>query len=637
MKIISIKVLLKYIFPATVLMLAFYSCSPKPKLEGTFNYSPEKPKAGEEITVFYNSDSTNLAKADSVELVAYLYSKDLDNTIGVEMNKTENGWEGKFKTVPETRGLVISFKHNQDVDNNSKKGYVIYLYGNDDKILPGSIAGFGSALLNWGSYYPGLDRDFSLGLKYVQEDFQNHPKIKNDYLDQYLSLYQQVHPDEVDSIAQSELSRVEKKDSLTEDDLVVLTEWYSKLNNKDKSDNYEKILSEKFPQNKYLQIERYKELRAVQDLNKKKEMAEQFAKDFPNSEYIENAYDLVANLYRDKKLYKQLKDFLTANINRPSVFRFYSVAQRMYSENANLNTAIAIAKMGVDRGEKELNNPPGKKPNYLTEKGWKEDREYYLGLVLYSYGDGLFLSGKKKEALPEVERAVNLTQDQEGDINELYTKLLYENGDDQKAKNVIENFIKKGNNTAGMVDILKNVYKAENGSNDGFQAYFSALESASMKNLKDKLTKEIISEPAPDFTLEDLNGNKITLSGLKGKTVVVDFWATWCGPCINSFPGMEKAVEKYSKNDNVKFLFVNSWERKKDRKASVKEFLKKNNYPFHILMDYNDKVIGDYKVSGIPTKFVIDKTGKIRFVSLGFSGNTDQLVDELSTMIDMVE
>ena len=100
---------------------------------------------------------------------------------------------------------------------------------------------------------------------------------------------------------------------------------------------------------------------------------------------------------------------------------------------------------------------------------------------------------------------------------------------------------------------------------------------------------------------------------------------------------MEKAVEKYSKNDNVKFLFVNSWERKKDRKASVKEFLKKNNYPFHILMDYNDKVIGDYKVSGIPTKFVIDKTGKIRFVSLGFSGNTDQLVDELSTMIDMVE
>ncbi len=637
MKTISIKVLLKYIFPTVVLMFVLSSCSPKPKFEGTFDFDPKKPKAGDEITVFYNSDSTKLAKADSIELVAYLYSKDLDNTVGVEMNKTEKGWEGKVKTTPETRGIIVKFKHNEDIDNNSKKGYVIYLYGNDDKILPGSVAGFGGALLNWGSYYLELDRDFALGLKYIQEDFQNYPEIKDDYLEQYLSLYQQVYPDKIDSVAQSELSRLEKKDSLTEDDLTVLTEWYGELNNKGKSDNYKKILSEKFPQSKYLQVEKYKEIRAEQDLDQKQAMAEQFAKDFPENEYTQAAYDLVANLYRDKKLYKQLKDFLVANVNRPSVFRFYSVAQRMYSENADLNTAIEIAKMGVDRGEKELNNPPGKKPESLTEKEWKEEREYYLGLVLYSYGDGLFLTGKKKEALPNVERAADLTKNQEGDINELYTKLLYENGDNGKAKTVIEDFIKKGKSTAGMVDILKNVYKAENSSEDGFHAYLSTLESASMQNLKDKIAKKIINEPAPDFTLEDLNGNKVSLSGLKGKTVVVDFWATWCGPCINSFPGMEKAVEKYSKDENVKFLFVNAWEREKDRNASVQKFLKKNNYPFHILMDYDDRTIGDYKVAGIPTKFVIDKTGKIRFVSVGFEGNTDQLVDELSTMIDLVE
>jgi len=637
MKTISIETLFKFFFPAVFLMFVLSSCSPKPKFEGTFGYNPEKPKAGDEITVFYNSDSTKLAKADSVELIAYLYSKDLDNTIGVEMIKTKEGWEGKIKTTPETRGLIIKFKHNEDVDNNSKKGYVIYLYGNDGKILPGSKAGLGGALLNWGSYYLELDRDFSLGLKYVQQDFQNHPEIKDDYLDQYLSLYQQVYPDKVDSVAQSELMRLEKKDALTDDNLTVLTKWYGEINNEEKSGNYKKILSEKFPQSKYLQVKRYKEIRAEQDLNKKLAMTEQFAKDFPENEYTEAAYDLVANLYRDKKLYKPLKDFLAENINRPSVFRFYSVAQRMYSENADLNTAIEIAKMGVDRGEKELNNPHGKKPESLTEKEWKEEREYYLGLVLYSYGDGLYLSGKKKDALQNVERAADLTKNQEGDINELYTKLLYENGDNEKAKTVIEGFIKNGKSTAGMIDVLKNVYRTENGSDDGFQAYLSTLESTSLKNLKDKLAKEIINEPAPDFTLDDLNGNKVSLSGLKGKTVVIDFWATWCGPCINSFPGMEKAREKYSKDENVKFLFVNAWEREKDRKASVEKFLKKNNYPFHILMDYDDRTIGDYKVAGIPTKFVVDKNGKIRFVSIGFEGNTDQLVEELSTVIDLVE
>ena len=637
MKIISTKVLVKYIYPLILLMFVFSSCSSEPEFEGTFDYYPEKPNAGDEITIFYNSDSTKLAQSDKIELVAYLYSKGLDNTVGVEMNKTENGWEGKVKTTPETRGIIVKFKHDEDLDNNSKKGYVIYLYGSNDKILPGSVAGLGGAILNWGSFYAELDRDFELALKYVKEDFQNNPEIKDDYLEKYLSLCQQVYPDDIDSLAQSELSRLEKKENLTEDDLTVLADWYGKINNKEKSDNYKKILSGKFPQSEFLQVERYKELRDEQDLNKKKELAEKFAMDFPRSEYVENAYDLVANLYRDKKLYKELKDFLTTNINRPSVFRFYSVAQRMFSENADLNTALEIAKMGVQRGEKELDNPPGKKPEFLTEKDWKEEREYYLGLTLYSYGNALYLSGKSKDALQNVERAADLTKNQEGDINELYTRLLYENVEYSEAKTVIEGFIKKGKNTAGMIEILKNIYKAEKGSEAGFEVYLSTLESASLQNLKDKLAKEIVSEPAPDFTLEDIKGSKVSLSGLKGKIVVVDFWATWCGPCINSFPGMQKAVEKYSKDENVKFFFINSWEREKDRKASVQKFLQKNNYPFHVLMDYDDKVIGDYKVAGIPTKFVIDKEGKIRFISVGFAGNTDQLVDELSAMIELVE
>jgi hypothetical protein len=63
--------------------------------------------------------------------------------------------------------------------------------------------------------------------------------------------------------------------------------------------------------------------------------------------------------------------------------------------------------------------------------------------------------------------------------------------------------------------------------------------------------------------------------------------------------------------------------------------MNKKNYPFYVLMDNDNKMVADFNVSGIPTKFVIDKEGKIRFKSIGFSGSDDALMDELTTMIEL--
>ena len=68
---------------------------------------------------------------------------------------------------------------------------------------------------------------------------------------------------------------------------------------------------------------------------------------------------------------------------------------------------------------------------------------------------------------------------------------------------------------------------------------------------------------------------------------------------------------------------------------NAKDFMTNKNYPFYVLMDTDNKMVEDFKVSGIPTKFVIDKEGKIRFKAIGFNGNDDALVDELTTMIEL--
>ncbi|MDH5707078.1 MAG: TlpA family protein disulfide reductase, partial [Candidatus Aminicenantes bacterium] len=108
------------------------------------------------------------------------------------------------------------------------------------------------------------------------------------------------------------------------------------------------------------------------------------------------------------------------------------------------------------------------------------------------------------------------------------------------------------------------------------------------------------------------------------------------GPCLASFPGMKLAVEKYKDDKTVQFLFINSWERVKDWRKNASDFIAQHNYPFHVLLDTENKVIQAYEVEGIPTKFIIDKKGRIRIKSVGFTGSTDKLVEELTRMIEML-
>jgi thiol-disulfide isomerase/thioredoxin len=123
---------------------------------------------------------------------------------------------------------------------------------------------------------------------------------------------------------------------------------------------------------------------------------------------------------------------------------------------------------------------------------------------------------------------------------------------------------------------------------------------------------------------------------LKGKVVVLDFWATWCGPCKASFPAMQTAVNKYKDDANVVFLFIDTRENKEPQpmKDDAAKFVKDNNYTFHVLLDEKDKIIANYNVSGIPTKFVIDPKGNVKYTSVGYNGNADELVQELSLMVE---
>jgi peroxiredoxin len=169
------------------------------------------------------------------------------------------------------------------------------------------------------------------------------------------------------------------------------------------------------------------------------------------------------------------------------------------------------------------------------------------------------------------------------------------------------------------------------------QTVFAQVE----EDLRAEVAKKMVNEPAPMFALKDFSGKTISLADLRGKVVIIDFWATWCGPCKVSFPGMQMAVTKYKDNPNVEFLFIDVSEVTDDYVDVVKKFIADNNYTFHVLFDDKNPKTGKlnktakiYGAPGIPAKYVIDKKGNIRFKSIGFGGTIERLAKEVDYMIE---
>lgn len=118
---------------------------------------------------------------------------------------------------------------------------------------------------------------------------------------------------------------------------------------------------------------------------------------------------------------------------------------------------------------------------------------------------------------------------------------------------------------------------------------------------------QIEGTPAPDFTLPDLNGTNHTLSNYKGKVVFLNIWATWCKPCKDEMPSMEKLYQKFKNRDFV-MLAVSV---DKDGKKAVEPFMKEYGLTFPALLDPAGVTSKLYKTTGVPETFIIDKKGVV--------------------------
>lgn len=596
---------------------------------------PAMPQAGDVLSIKY----TPVKELQSVENIfanVFLLTGTPPKQLKVELVKTGNHYQSTINTGAAAKALVIEFVGNSVKDNNGGEGYFIPFFSNG-QVVPEAYAEIARSFGSFSSIV-GLKSSGQKVIDYLDQEFTIHPSTIEKLPAQYIRVLQvkkKAYTPETEAFITSLLHNQDNTESI----LAVVEEYYRIVDKKEKADEINQKIRSIFPKGEWLKKEKHAAFEKEKNLAKKAALYEEALALFnPKTEKEKMDFDddftwvmmeiLADSGYFDKLPYYDAKMF--TDIERAGVYH-----------------AIAYGLIGSDVDAVSVDFEKGKFYQDKASQIFKSIKDAPKNMRLnFLSTDALILykEGKYAEAYKiqkEVVEGFNRTRP---NLNEAYTVYMEKALGAAEAKRELELFVKAGLYSRHMKDQLKRIYLSTKPAQP-WSDYIAALDKEHLQKMRTELMAMRKNVPAPLFALKDMRGETLSLADLKGKTVVLDFWATWCGPCIASFPAMQTTIDKYKDDPNVVFLFVNTLERvgEAEKLKLIKTLFDKNKYSFNVVLDeqigsgVNYKVANQYRVNAIPTKVIIDAKGQIVFNEVGTISNTDLIAEELSMMIELAK
>jgi len=597
---------------------------------GDFTFSSEKIVHNQAFTIKYNGDG---------ELGNSFYHYTVhDKNYPFDLEFSEN--KASLK-VPDSVGMVsFYFKIDKELDTNSGSGYLFFTVNENGDMATDAKAAKENYLINQGSFYDLKGGDAKNALIEIESAVSKDPKLEDKWYLSHLQVARMVNKDKLEELIDNYTKDVLSKESLSLNDFKKLDSIYVSTRQYKKADSINNIVLEKYPEStkaKEVIVSDYFDFKTFEE---KLEYFNEKELDTYTTDNLTYVYVDLARQYYRKDNKKKFEAYLNKIDNpRDKSSLLNSIAWGNAKKGENLDYSALLSKQSLDLISTELKEL-NQKDDFFSTNQYSDQLNYYYQLYGDTYANIQYQIGNLDQAIAYQEKAV--ADGYNPDFNEKYIDYLLEAKQYKKVADQASNFIREGNSTERIKDHFKTAFETTN-PEEAFEPVLTQLEQEAQEKLKGYVEKKLLNEDATAFTVKNLDGEEVALEDYKGKTVVLDFWATWCGPCIDSFPGMQKAVDKYKDNENVVFLFVDTFENGKTREDDVRNFSEKNDYNFHVLIDpYSSSIsaydiASAYNVSGIPTKILIDKDGNMRFKDVGFSGSTDKLVSKLDAMIELIQ
>jgi thiol-disulfide isomerase/thioredoxin len=639
-------------------------------------YAPEKIMAGATFSFQYNAAGTPVENQQDVSCVLNYFSNVAFRWIGVDVKLTaagKNRYSGEFSTPKDASFFTMKFIAGDSVDNNHNRTYGMLLSDSTHPGLnaPASRAAWG--LLRSPGYAYSIEgyiapeyaikdtvTHYWLDMELKQPNAVGRPMLAVPYALSLYRAYGMSEPEKFDAV----IRYLTRKESTPED---WLRAWYIAANiikQQDKADTLALKIRQAAAVNGLTKLEDYRAFMSERNMLESTKKAQQFLEKYPykdRQQWFDDLnfiqYDrmfLAAVLGKiEKNDFSSIDTYLDQLPMYATVTIYYKTIEIAHKRKTIDDAYLYDYSLKLIKHMEQLLTNQPEEFSYYSPMEWKKKVEDALfsglGRTMYvTHTEICNNTARYTEALQYatiVEKAKDYSMEE---VNNEYVKALQHTGNQKDVKQVLLKSIYKNEASVEMLDLLKKDYQKEHGSMEGYSQYLQSLKNAANAHHVD-LQKDMINKPMPVFSMKDANGKTVSLQSLKGKVVILDFWAQWCVPCKASFPGMNLAVEQYKNDPEVVFYFVDTEEGIKSNYKEVnKKYLKDHNFSFNLLFDNPQKdgkntgevferVCKAFTISGIPQKIILDKQGNVRFITVGFNGSASQLADEMTELIEITK
>lgn len=617
-------------FIATLIGLAFTLL---PAQAGTLVTLPISPKIGEQIQLEYTPMDADKAMMDRKNIHAVVYTftaaAELPLAIEVPLEKRSGRFTGAL-VLPKDAVYAIIKVGNGSIYDTNKELYWEVLQHNE-KGQPVEGADLKSAMARYGQL-PAPCRmkdDFEEALEYLNKETRLYPKNVVAQFN-YIMIAKNtgdLTEDEAKGKYRELTSQVTQIQGPLE--AIAVAQAYAEQGKQEESERIMVDAARRFPTSTVSEQAQLQELGASKSLDEFVGRATEHLQKWSSSPARQNIIDAVLNATTQQRAMPQLVQFIqsTAGLSARTIHQavnFIGAVDTLQTQ------ALAFVESGISAARDE-----SRKPQNMGISEWKEEQRLASSQLRFVQGAILRAMRRNNEAITALEQSIEIGGDDlEKGCVEMLVDMRALSGQKKPALQLAERALSLGVSTPKLLETFRALLKEDGEDSSDIAEREEELRSQGRQRMAMRVVKDMLHQQAIDGAFTSLDGKAVKIFDWKGKVVIIDYWATWCGPCRQSFPSLQKLYMRYKDNPNVVFAIVNVWERSDDRIQTVKDFLSKNpTLTFPMFLDKDDSVVGKFGVTGIPTKFYLGKDGRIQFKEVGLSPE-EQFLDEATNRIE---